>query len=147
MNMFSYLFLLLLSYLPAESFSQTNLAGNWTGTITQNEGGYRSEYSIQLQLQQKGNQIIGRSFVKVDNIHAEMELEGTFTDEKIFSFQELKIVSSKNGEGMEWCLKKGDLKLKNEDGNIILEGVWQGDTSFSHCIPGKIVLKKMVVRA
>jgi len=126
---------------------QTNLSGTWKGIITQDEGGYRSTYDFELVIKQDGNKITGRSFVRIDDIFATMELEGEFSAGVIFRFQETAIVDSKKFEGLEWCVKRGQLLFKQDKEGWKLEGFWQGVTEFSTCIPGKIFLKKANPRA
>jgi hypothetical protein len=85
--------------------------------------------------------------VKIDDIFASMELEGEFSGGVIFRFQETAIVDSKKFEGLEWCVKRGQLLFKQDKEGWKLEGFWQGVTEFSTCIPGKIFLKKANPRA
>ena len=140
-------YLCLLLFLPFLLGAQTNISGTWKGIITQDEGGYRSNYDMELVLKQEGDKITGRSTVRVDDIFAVMELEGEITSGGYLRFQESQIVDSKKAESLEWCIKRGQLLLKFEKDEWKLEGFWQGATSFSTCIPGKIFLKKSKVRA
>ena len=133
--------------LPILLTAQNNVSGTWKGIITQDEGGYRSTYDMELVLKQDGNKVTGRSTVRVDDIFAVMVLEGEITGGGYFRFQESQIVDSKRAENLEWCIKRGQLLLKAEKDEWKLEGFWQGSTSFSQCIPGKIFLKKTVPRA
>jgi len=141
----SYLFLFL--FLPFFMAGQTNISGTWKGIITQNEGGYRSNYDMELVLKQDGNKVTGRSTVRVDDIYAIMDLEGEIISDGYFRFQERQIIEAKTAESLEWCIKRGQLLLKFEEDEVKLEGFWQGMTSFSACIPGKIFLKRSVSRA
>lgn len=127
--------------------AQTNLSGTWKGIITQDEGGYRSTYDFELVIKQDGNKISGKSYVRIDDIFAVMELEGEFSGGVIFRFQETAIIDSKKFEGLEWCVKRGQLLFKQDKEGLKLEGFWQGVTEFSTCIPGKIFLKKANPRA
>lgn len=141
-------FSLLLFLLPFLALAQTpNISGTWKGIITQDEGGYRSTYDLELVLKQEGNKVTGRSYVRVDDIFAVMELEGEFSGGVFFRFQESQIVDAKKFEGLEWCIKRGQLLLKQEKDTWKLEGFWQGNTNVSTCIPGKIYLKKATPRA
>ncbi len=123
-----------------------NLSGCWRGVITQEEGGIRPEYEMELYLTQKGDKITGRSFVYFDKYYAEMELEGVVLGNKIIQFKETKITAYKKVESMEWCLKQAVLTLIKTGNPWRLEGAWQGATQFGPCIPGKIVLKKAIPR-
>ena len=132
-------------FLLASSAAQ--VSGQWKGIITQNEGGYKSNYNFEMYFHQKGNLLRGRSYVYVDNIYVEMELEGIITNGDYIKFQETKMVDSKIVEGLEWCVKGGYLLLKKEKGTYILTGIWNGATSFGTCIPGRIELKRIVPQA
>ncbi|NJL74999.1 MAG: hypothetical protein HC892_08165 [Saprospiraceae bacterium] len=127
--------------------SAAQVSGQWKGVITQNEGGYKSKYNFEMYFHQKGNLLRGRSYVYVDNIYVEMELEGIITNGDYIKFQETKMVDSKIVEGLEWCVKGGYLILKKEKDTYILTGIWNGFTSFGTCIPGRIELKRVVPQA
>lgn len=145
--MIKYCITCLVFFFPLLLSGQINLSGTWKGIITQDEGGYRSTYDFELIIKQDGNKITGRSFVKIDDIYASMELEGEFSGGVIFRFQETAIVDSKKFDGLEWCVKRGQLLFKQDKEGWKLEGFWQGVTEFSTCIPGKIFLKKANPRA
>jgi len=133
---------------PLFSFGQTTLlSGLWKGTITQNEGGYRSTYDLELYIFQDGKEISGRSYVMVDNIYAEMVIEGDVKANLYLKIRDTHILDHQEREGMEWCIKDYQLLLKREGELLRLEGLWQGSTSFSTCVPGKINLKKVSPRA
>ena len=139
--------IIVLSLCTFTAFGQVNWSGSWVGTITQDEGGYRSKYDFEIFLQQDGSTVRGRSFVYVDNIYAEMELVGEIHSGLYLRFKEQEIIDYKKFEGMEWCVKKGQLLLKKGKNGWLLEGFWQGNTTFSDCIPGKVYLEKKVPRA
>lgn len=124
----------------------TPINGYWKGTITQDAGGYRSSYVMELWISQKGDSIVGKSFVFVDNIYAEMDVSGTFHSGVYLQLKDDKIVSHEELEGMEWCIKTYQLLLKKNGQVEKLEGHWQGQTSFSSCIPGRIELIKSTPR-
>lgn len=124
-----------------------NLTGLWIGTITQDEGGYRPEYTFEIYLNQDGEAVTGRSYVFVDKIYAVMNLRGSLHSKLYLNLKDEKILDHKVDNGMEWCMKKYQLVLKNKDGVFHLEGFWQGDTTFSTCIPGKVRLTKTEPRA
>lgn len=133
-----------MAYTPLSS--QSNISGAWKGVITQNEGGYRSEYSFEMYFRQKGTKITGRSYVYIDRIFAEMELKGEWVDKDNITFTETKITRSKREENMDWCIKSGKLKLIKQGKTWKLEGIWGGVSSFGPCIPGKIFLTKTIPR-
>ncbi len=123
-----------------------DISGYWRGTITQNEGGYRSEYVLELRITQKGDSITGKSFVFVDNIFAEMDISGNFHSGIYLQLKDDRIVTHEELDGMEWCIKSYQLLLKKKGAEWRLEGHWQGLTSFSNCIPGRVYLKKTIPR-
>ncbi|MEM0992424.1 MAG: hypothetical protein AAF847_03785 [Bacteroidota bacterium] len=150
MNQFKFtaiiLFLLVFS-LPIALSAQADFSGFWKGIITQDEGGYKTEYGFELYLNQDGTRVTGRSYVIDGKLHAEMELKGSIYNTNYLRFQELKIVDFSVVENMEWCLKKGHLILQVKGDKAYLTGVWKGTTSFGNCIPGRIELEREVIRA
>ncbi len=135
---------LLASY---SSIGQDNLTGLWLGKITQEEGGFAPDYTFEIYITQKGNKIKGRSYVYVDEIYASFDISGEVNNEIYLELKDSEILDNKVNDGMEWCLKKYQLVFKVKKGILSLEGFWQGKTSFSTCIPGKVLLKKQVPRA
>ncbi|MFK8008340.1 MAG: hypothetical protein AB8H03_18425 [Saprospiraceae bacterium] len=129
------------------AFGQNNLTGLWLGKITQEEGGFAPDYTFEIYITQKGNKIKGRSYVYVDEIYASFDISGEINNEIYLELKDSDILDSKVNDGMEWCLKKYQLVFKMKNGIPCLEGFWQGKTSFSTCIPGKVFLKKQVPRA
>lgn len=127
--------------------AQEVFTGQWLGSITQNDGGYRPTYSFELYLKQKGDQVTGRSYVYFDNYFAEMQLKGKVINKKELVFYETKIVHFEEPDGMVWCMKKGQLRLRAVKKGFRLEGPWQGETIFGPCVPGLILLTKVVPRA
>ncbi len=124
-------------------FAQEGINGLWKGTLTHDQEGYDIEYTFEMYLFQKDTKIHGRSYIYVDDIFAVMELEGEIHSGILFRFQEVEKLDSKAKMGMEWCLKRGQLILTKDQGGKQLKGHWQGETSFSSCVPGKIMLRKI----
>lgn len=133
-------------FTPLLCLAQPNISGSWKGSITQNEGGYRSDYSFEMYFQQKGKKLTGRSYVYVDNIYAEMELTGEWIDNNHIVFKETKVTRARKTDNLDWCIKNGTLKLVKTDNKWRLEGGWAGTSSFGICIPGKIFLHKVIPR-
>ncbi|MEN0051244.1 MAG: hypothetical protein AAF806_29535, partial [Bacteroidota bacterium] len=127
--------------------AQGDFNGLWKGIITQNDGGYKSNYDFELYLHQDGNTVYGRSYVFDGDIYAEMELKGEIYNNNYLRFQEIKIVDHTIGKDMEWCIKRGQLLLSYKDNHAYISGLWKGKTSFSDCVPGRIELKKEIMRA
>ncbi|MEQ8703521.1 MAG: hypothetical protein RIC19_06360 [Phaeodactylibacter sp.] len=140
-------YLLLLLSLPALTQAQYDFTGTWEGVLTQNTGGYAPEYEFTLYLQQEGNQITGRSYVKYGNIFAEMKLTGQLVGDKAIHWEESAIIDNWKHENMEWCYKQATLFIVAQGKEDKLEGPWSGNTGQSDCIPGKIMLKRTSPRA
>lgn len=138
---------IILLFLCYSSFGQANLNGLWSGKITQEEGGFAPDYTFEIYITQDGNKIKGRSYVYVDEIYASFDILGEVNNEIYLSLRDNEILDNKVNDGMEWCLKKYQLVFKIKKGISSLEGFWQGKTSFSNCIPGKVFLKKQAPRA
>ncbi|MEL6717547.1 MAG: hypothetical protein AAFP82_02440 [Bacteroidota bacterium] len=143
---YTYLVCLFL-FFGLSSIAQGNFNGLWKGTITQNDGGYKSNYDFELYLHQDGKTVYGRSYVFDGELYAEMELKGEVYNDNYLRFQETKIVDHTIGENMEWCIKRGQLLLSYKKNDAYISGLWKGKTSFSDCIPGRIELKKEILRA
>lgn len=138
-------FIILLWYTCANA--QTDIAGSWKGIVTQDEGSYRSEYEFEIYLNQKGNLVTGRSYIQVDDLFCEMKLVGSFNDGMTLKIKEIEMVNSIEKEGMEWCFKTIDLLLIKQNPQWKFEGRWKGFSSEKSCIPGNMVLKKVIPRA
>lgn len=118
---------------------QYNFNGYWKGIITKVEYGVVTKFQFELYLVQRGTKVVGRSYVKSGSMYAEMEIEGEIYNKEYLKFQETKIVESKIEDSLEWCIKKGHLIIKNNT----ISGVWEGNTTFSTCAPGRIELTKV----
>lgn len=140
-------YLLLLLTLPILVNAQYDFTGTWEGTLTQNTGGFAPEYKFTLYLQQDGKKITGRSYVKYDNIFAEMKLKGQLVGDKAIHWEESEIIDHWKQENMEWCYKQATLFIVAQGKEEKLEGPWSGNTEHSECIPGKIMLKRTSPRA
>ena len=126
--------------------AQPVVSGYWIGEITQEEGGYRSNYDLEMHLTEVDGTVKGRSYVKVDDIYAEMQVAGNFANGVVLTIKDTEINENRIKPGMEWCLKSYILLLKKKDNEWILEGHWHGKTTFSTCTPGKVILKRGVYR-
>lgn len=147
-NFQSSLILVISVVLSLPIFAQTDISGLWRGYNTQEAAGsYSTKYDFEIYINEKAGIIIGRSYATVGDIYAEMEIVGEFREGKYLHFQETKVVDFKAEDGMEWCIKKGVLTLFEMDGKLHFRGTWQGTTSFSNCIPGKVYLDKVKPRA
>jgi hypothetical protein len=118
--------------------------GFWKGVITQNEGGYRTTYQLELDIREEDGKVKARSYIAVEEIFVVMELSGECFSNMFLSLKDEKILDEKTIEGLEWCFKDYQLILKEKDN--LLEGYWQGETKTTPCIPGKVFLKRMTGR-
>ncbi len=152
LRVFSKLLILLCALaVPALLWSQpSELEGTWEGILTQNSGGYASEYRFGLILTVKKGYVDGRSFVFLETgeVSNEMDLMGIWKKGDVLYFQENRILKSNKPDFLEWCYKSGELRLVREiDGNWKLEGPWWGESASGVCIPGFVRLTKVVPRA
>jgi hypothetical protein len=133
----------LLFFLFNPSFAQSKKPweGYWEGIITQQEGGYRTTYRLELDIWEKEGKVKARSYIAVENIFVVMELSGDSYSNMFISLKDEKILDEKTIEGLEWCFKDYQLILKEEGDK--LEGFWQGNTKTTVCIPGKVFLKRI----
>ena len=126
---------------PTEAAPQTvDISGFWTGVITQDEGGYRSEYHFELRLWQEGDIVKGESRVAFDDSHATMTLEGKLMGKRVVYIKDTSIIDSKINAEFQWCMKSLQLVYKKRGTKRRLEGKWQGNTAFATCIPGNILV-------
>ncbi len=136
-------------YPPHFEGKDNEIEGNWEGIITREEGGKTTEFKIKVVLEQKkGKKITGYSTVYYDKFHAKMSLKGeVLQDGEFVKYDEITLVDKDDINDAEWCIKQVALHLRKEKGQLIMDGLWQGKTSFSTCVPGRIVLKKVAPRA
>ena len=140
-------FLLQMSAPTAPSVNATAISGYWVGENTQDGDGYSSSYEVEMHLVESKGKVSGKTFVKVDDIFAEMKVAGTFENGLMLTLKDVEISDIKIKPGMEWCMKTYVLLLKKQEGEWLLEGHWHGKTSFNTCTPGKVVLRRGVHRA
>ena len=132
---------------PTPKPSPEVLTGKWEGVFTQDRNGQRVDFKAVIYFEQKGSKVTGKSFVFDGDIHAEMLLEGTLRANKLLQYTETKIDKQELRPQMEWCVKKCDLSLKYTGTEWVLEGIWEGATTFGGCTPGRVFLKKPAPRA
>lgn len=125
----------------------TNLGGYWKGKITQYKGGYSSEYNFELFLEIEGNKVTGRSYVSIDSIFVEMTVTGELYSGVMMRLEDGEIIDHRITPGMEWCDKTYQMIIKREKDQFVITGYWQGKTTFSNCIPGKLSLSMPSPRA
>jgi len=121
-------------------------AGTWEGELT-HEGGYAPSYAFNLNLKKVGEYYVGTSVVRVDDIYAEMTITGEAMSNQLLIIKDVEIKRHSIKNGMEWCLKSYQILLSNDGYGDVMQGTWQGKTSFSNCIPGKLSLRRAQNRA
>jgi hypothetical protein len=131
----------------AVAVGEVNLTGKWEGIFTQDRNGKRLDFRCEVYIEHKGRDVVGRSIVFDEDISAEMNFKGKFLKDKILRCEETKINRQETRANMEWCLKTYDMVFKADKDVFMLEGLWEGITSFGDCTPGRVYLKKAVPRA
>jgi len=126
-----------------------NLSGVWEGTITQEEEFASISFRIQLIIKEEKGVISGTSIIEGEEIAARIDIEGSCESgiSVLLKDTEIKEHTIEEGKDMEWCLKRYILSVKRVKDEIILEGHWNGKTSFKDCTPGRVYLKRGVDRA
>ena len=127
--------------------AQNDLQGTWKGVLIQDSNGSASETSIELKLQSKGNKILGYSKTSIGDLYQIRRVEGTCHSDLLLLLTDFEILEDETNIGMEWCKGTYQLVVKRLKTSIVLEGEWQGTTSFNNCAPGKLKLEKIVPRA
>lgn len=127
--------------------AQKKVSGLWEGKLTQNEGSLWTEYNFKIMISQNKKDLTGECSVVVDKIYANMEFAGKIDGNKVH-LEEKTLLKHTEREDLEWCLKVIDLTFTVKNNTEVLEGTWTGRTKQGTvCIPGKIYLKKGIIRA
>ena len=120
-------------------FSQDSIDGFWSGVLTQNSGGYASEYEFSLTLDQYENFVSGVARVSVNDIQSEINLTGTRLPNGSWRLEEDRINFSRQPKHLEWCLKTYEIRMSTStSGKVMLIGPWWGFSKSASCIPGRI---------
>jgi len=135
-------------FLLSVYFAQSqDISGEWTGTLYQEAGGVRYEYSFEMNLQQVGNKITGTSeirFLDNKNVYGKMKLSGKLI-KKSFIFEESEILKENfDGQTMSWCIKRGTLYYSQGSEMAVLQGDWTGTIGRGTCSPGTITLQRKI---
>ncbi len=135
-----------------ENGKPNDISGHWEGTITRDEGGgKRTVFKMELDLNQKGKEITGVSYVHAEGekrtYSANMSVVGRL-NKSYFKYEETKILNYDAIPDAEWCIKKCELLYKLTQGTTpTLEGTWVGTAGATGpCIPGRIFLQKKPAR-
>jgi len=123
--------------------------GSWTGIITQIDGPtvryFDMEMTVSLQIGSDSSYSVV-THVMDGEYNAYMVGEGFKSSRGRLFIAESEIVRSDSIPGMEWCVKRYELKKRMKNGELHLQGVWGGDTSFGACLPGDMDLVRQIVR-
>lgn len=143
-------FIYFLLFISCQLHSQTNLKdwqGDWTGVLTQDDGGYRSTYKVKLTLIQEKNEISGFFYVEEKGLKSKMQISGKWMSNTKIKLQDLRILEHEEPKNIDWCYKTYILEFKTAKGHSKLEGNWSGKTMTAPCVPGKVQLKRPPPRA
>lgn len=135
---------LLGSTFPAQAQSQP-LTGMWLGKLHQNQEAPFDDYNFRMELKQVGTRVTGTSYISLPHqpeLHAKMTLEGRW-EKGLLSFHEIELLDAKHTDGWQWCLKSGELQLKQVGQYRRLEGKWEGYLDDFPCKPGTLALEKL----
>ncbi|MEM8582770.1 MAG: hypothetical protein AAGF87_00810 [Bacteroidota bacterium] len=122
--------------------------GTWEGVLRQNEGGFAELFVIGMRLEAQGGRLSGSVYVALDDIEAEMAVEGHKQANGSWLLRETRILHSRKPDYLEWCMKGFELTVAyDRNGDMVLRGPWWGRTKFGPCVPGAVELRKKRERA
>lgn len=140
--------LFFLTLLSGTCFGQTEIEGNWTGTLHQEPdvaGGKPYTFKFTMKIVKQNGKYKGTSTIISGPSFGIIEFRASLKAD-IFSFEEYKISDEKPVEGRVWCYKSGNLKIKKAGTQQKMSGEWQGyalsGTVKRPCKPGTIELTK-----
>ncbi|MFK8054610.1 MAG: hypothetical protein AB8F78_00700 [Saprospiraceae bacterium] len=123
--------------------------GSWTGIITQVDGAtvtyFDMEMTVSAQIGSDSSYSVSTR-VMDGNYNAYLVGEGFKSGKERLFIAESEIIRADSIPGMEWCVKRYELRKKMKNGELHLQGVWGGDTSFGACLPGDMDLVRQVIR-
>lgn len=142
-------FAALLTYVLTIGYAQnvSDITGDWYGVLTQNSGGYKDTYNVELFLDKKGSGFTGIFVVKEKNLTSRMEVKGEWLTKSKVKLSDVRLLEHKEPDGVNWCFKTYLLDFTITDKKPVLNGVWSGKTSTDKCVPGKVYLKKSLPKA
>ena len=124
-------------------------AGKWTGHLAQSDREYGFFFEMVLDETKSGKSYI----VSEDNGGSAFHnLEWTFMElgeDRYFQFVESE-VAERTDEKWKWCIKSGELQLRREAHQYVLEGSWKGyiegfDMESGPCASGTVYLEKPIL--
>ncbi len=142
--------MLLAFVLYAQSGYKHIVEGAWCGELTQKSGGFAENYSFEIYINvresETGQLIDGRTYIGAKNAFGEMSFTGQLINNTLF-LKEKELLYSDKPSMLSWCYKKIQLKLVKKPDEWFLEGSWEGSSKYGYCLPGRVVLKKIVPQA
>ncbi len=115
--------------------------GQWIGTLTQEQGGYRDQYTFEIYFQTDANgQLAGTTYVKAPSVLGVFSFTGSKRG-NVYYIIEKDLRYSRKPEDLSWCFKSMQLRLIQRGADWYLEGPWQGTSGYGTCIPGWLSLR------
>lgn len=131
-------------------FGQQEILGAWEGELTvEQDNKVLSTYKIMIYVEQNGKKITASSWLVYQEYKANIALKGDYNEKtNVLTLEDASTIEADElpNKG-EWCKKIMYLHYFNERNVERLEGNWSGNTSFSTCTPGKIILQRIKDRA
>lgn len=119
----------------------SSIQGQWVGTLTQEQGGYRDEYRFEIYFQTDADGLLaGKTYVTAPNVLGVFSFSGKKRG-KVYYIAETDLRYSRKPEDLSWCYKTMQLRVVQREGAWYLEGPWQGTSSYGVCIPGWLSLR------
>ena len=124
-----------------------SVQGQWIGTLTQDQGGYRSDYTFEIYFQTaEDGQLAGKTYVYAPNVVGVFSFNGTKRGQ-VYYLIEQELRYSRKPEDLSWCFKAMQLRLVQKEKQWFLEGPWQGSSEYGVCIPGWISVRMIPPQA
>lgn len=128
--------------MPKEHVGPQDISGTWVGELFQDAGGIADKFGFSMEIQQIGRAIKGTTYVRLDDIWAEMDFSGYLLPNGSWKILERGVVRSQKPIELSWCMKRFELALDYTAAGLLLTGPWWGDSEFGPCIPGSVRLRK-----
>ena len=141
--------LCVLSFYPLPSSAQelSSVEGQWIGTLTQEQGGYRDQYAFEVYFQTDSNgQLVGKTYVWSPGVLGVFSFSGQKRGQVLY-LSEKELHYSRKPEDLSWCFKTMQLRVVRRGSDYYLEGPWQGTSDYGICIPGWLSLRWVPPRA
>jgi hypothetical protein len=109
----------------------SSIAGNWTGTMTENASSVPSNYSLYIRLAQSGNNVTGTELIQPLNFfsnpsayYGSISLHGSVSG-SVFIFQEDAVTDENEPVGYSWLIKSGALQISSD--GLSMAGPWNSE--------------------